>query len=625
MKISFTIGPRERNIAPPEAFDISYDHKGHLCSVMVYGEISKPQVLVIPPTTFPVVTISRYLFFMNISWSKLDGFEFNQYSDPEITTSLKSTVGTLRSAEKIQINNGFLTLTFRVEVKQADLGNNEPRTFLEKCSEFGIKITDVEFYGLRNLYKLNCPGSQLYNVKFINSDIEKADFNNSNFNNVKFLDSNLEAAIFTNSLFSKVEFSGVRLKESIFEKCRVVYNKSRIETDETLSFRNNCDLTGSRFVKAQLCSKFEDSDLSKANFSEAKLVDCKFYDCTLEETIFTKSQFTTYRSQSEKSQKQSTSGTGFITCRIGSKPDFAAKEEVAKKGTISNCKFDSALMNYVDFSNNVIRDTDFEGADLLKAKLHNCEFISSAFHGKTLKSANISYANLSFSSFQNCNLNEVKLHRARLIQTKIEKSDLVKTNFSNASLRSSIFCENNLTGADFRYADLTLLTLDRCHLNSAKFFQTQRGGLNLNIVINGTPDVTSQNPSDNQVQNNRVYQTSCFIDCIDWSPKGDGEIQIDKNSFLSIVNGDKSVIAVISNLSKEVAQFILNTYATANAQSAGNDLNDASVNIGGDVNESDILGASIETQQVDEQGEDESPESYNSSFDESSNEEDVQG
>lgn len=624
MKISFAIGPRERNIAPPEAFDISYDHKGHICSVMVYGDISKPQVLVIPPTPFQTVPISRYLFFMNISWSKLDGFEFNQYSDPEITTSLKSTVGTLRSADKIQINNTFLTLTFKAEVNQADLGNNEPRTFLEKCSEFGIRVADVEFSGLLNLYKLNCPGSQLYNVKFINSNIEKADFNSSKFNNVQFIDSNLDGVNFTNSLFSKVEFYGVRLRESIFEKCRVVYNKSRIENDETLSFRNHCDLTNSRFEKAILCSNFEDSDLSNANFSEAKLVDCKFYDCTLRETIFTKSQFTSYRAQVDKSQKQYTSGTGFITCRIGAKPDFAAKGEVAKKGTISNCKFDSALMNYVDFSNNVIIDTDFEEAYLLKAKLHNCEFIRATFHGRRLKSADISDTNLSFSTFQNCNLNEVKLHRARLIETRIEKSELVKTNFYNASLRSSMFIANNLTGADFRYADLTLLTLDKCHLNCAKFFQTQRGGLNLNIVTNGTADVTSQNPSDNQTQNNRVYQTSCFIDCIDWSPKGDGEIQIDKNSFLSIVNGDKSAVAVISNLSKEGAQFILNTYATANAQSAGNDLNDASVNIGGDVNESDILGASIETKQVAEQGEDESPESYDSSFDESSNEEDEQ-
>ena len=136
MKISFAIGPRERNIAPQEAFDISYDHRDHICSVIVYGDISKPQILIVPPTPLPAISISRYWFFMNISWSNLNGFEFNQYSDPEITTSINSTplnsnVGTLRGSDQIKINNGLLALTFRADVDQTDLDGNKPKDFLE--------------------------------------------------------------------------------------------------------------------------------------------------------------------------------------------------------------------------------------------------------------------------------------------------------------------------------------------------------------------------------------------------------------------------------------------------------------------------------------------------------------
>jgi uncharacterized protein YjbI with pentapeptide repeats len=299
MKISFAIGPRERNIAPPKTFDISYDYIGHICSVMLYGDINEPQILIVPPTPFPAISISRYWFFMNISWSKLNGFEFNQYSDPEITTSINSTllnsnVGTLRGSDKIQINNSFLTLTFKADVNQADLDDNKPKDFLETCSKFGITVADITFSELRISDNLNCDRSQLYNIKFIDSYLGNSDFNSSKFTNVQFINSNLDGVIFTNSIFAKVEFlAETKLRKSVFGNCKVAYDRSRIENDETLIF-TNCDLTESTFVKAIICSKLEDCNLSSANFSEAKLVACKFYNCTLSKTIFTKSMFVGY-------------------------------------------------------------------------------------------------------------------------------------------------------------------------------------------------------------------------------------------------------------------------------------------------------------------------------------------
>jgi len=297
MKISFAIGPRERNIVPPETFDISYNHIGHICSVMVYGDINKPQILIVPPRPLPAISISRYWFFMNISWSKLNGFEFNQYSDPEITTSINSTplnsnVGTLRGSDQIKINNGLLTLTFKADVNQADLDGNKPKDFMETCSQFGIRVADITFLELRISENLNCARSQLYNVNFIDSYLENSDFNGSKFNNVQFINSNLDGAIFTNCIFSQVEFSEeTKLRRSVFDNCKVAGYRSRIENDETLIF-TNCDLTESTFVRAIICSKLEDSNLSSADFSEAKFVACKFYNCTLNKTIFTKSMFT---------------------------------------------------------------------------------------------------------------------------------------------------------------------------------------------------------------------------------------------------------------------------------------------------------------------------------------------
>lgn len=582
MKISFAIGPREKNITPPEAFDISYDHRGHICSVIVYGDISKPQILIVPPTPLPAISISRYWFFMNISWSNMNGFEFNQYSDPEITASINSTplnsnVGTLRGSDQIKINNILLTLTLKADVDQTDLDGNKPKNFLETCSKFGIRITDINFSELRISGKLNCAGSRLYNVKFIDSDMESSDFNSSNLNNVHFINS--------------------KLRKSVFDNCKVDYNRSKIENDETLIF-TNCDLTESTFVRAIIFSKLEDSNLSSANFSEAKLVASKFYNCTLDKTIFTKSIFAAFEIRSNNAKKPNTSAVSLITCCIGPKPELLTKREDIQKGTIINCKFDSAVMKFIDLSNNQIENTDFEAANLSESKLYNCEFLGTEFTGKTLESANLSDADISCSEFESCNLNEVDLTRVRMIETKVKKSDFVRSSFYCARLRSSSFVKSDLTGVDLRNADLTMVNFDECLLHGANFHQTQRGGINLNIKRPGEEE-KSQSANNPENKDKINMNSSCLIDFVEWSPDKDGDIQINTNDFLMIVLGMTSPVAVLSQLSKDNPLFISNIFshptAVANAKSAGHDLNDASVNIERDANESDIKGGSIET------------------------------
>jgi len=622
MKISFFIGPKERDILQPEPFEIPYEKKNHICSVMVYGDLSKPQVLIVPPEPSPATPISRYWFFMNISWSKLDGFEFNQYSDQKITTSLSSPVGTLRGTDKIQINNNFLYLTFKVEANQEDLGDNDPKTFLETCSKFGIRVADIEFSDCRGFSSIDCHGCKFVNVKFVKSDLNCANFTNSQFTNVKFIDSNLESADFTSSQFSQVEFSAVNLRKSIFDNCHVVYNKSRIDKDEILIFNNRCDLNNSRFVKAILCSKFEDSDLSNVNLSGAKIVASKFYNCTLFNTIFAKSIFAPFGTQSNNSQNKSTSNTELINSCISPQKEVFIHGKVVKKVTISKCNFEEASMKFVDLSHNIITETSFEATDLYKAKLYNCEFIKTEFNGKTIKSANLSSADASFSIFRECNLNEVNLSRVRMIGTQIEeKSDLVRANFYGANLRSSKFSDSDLTGVDFRYADLTLLNLDRCTLNCANFFQTQRGGMDFNIKR-----LDEQDNSDKSDKQNQNMKSSCTINCIEWSSKRDGQVQINEEQFLRIICGQESAVSVISSLSKGNADFILNNYATAtaDAKGAGGDLNDSSISVDGDLNDSMAMGGDIENVGLTEDNEDIDQEDFDSSFNESTGEDDNQ-
>jgi uncharacterized protein YjbI with pentapeptide repeats len=637
MEISFYIGAaKEKNIPQPTPLQIPYEHEGSICNLMVYGNLDKPEVLLLPSTATPLeIPISRFWFFMTISWFKSSGFEFNKYNDEEITTSLDENIGNLRGRDKITIKEIPLTITFKPKVNQDDLGSIDSRIFLEKCCNFGFRIADTEFLNIHHLDRIDCSKIQLYNVKFINSNLESTNFQDSILNNVHFISSNLEGSNFANCKLSNVTFCDTNLKNSFFDNCNVYpLSKLKIENQEALNF-NNCDLTDASFVKATLCGNFENSNISNTTFSESKIIATNFYSCILNNTIFTKSFFMYFGTQSNNSQSDNNKKTeSSIYCYFGPKPNFAENaKEVIQKENIINCKFDSASMKLVNISNSIITDTDFEDTDLSKAKLYKCEFIRTTFTACSLKPANLSYVDASFSEFkEQCNLNQVKFHRARMIEARIENSDLVGASFYSANLRSSQFIDTDLTGVDFRSADLTLVNLDKCKLNSSNFFQTKRGGLNLNISSEKVELNDTQSSQGNQgnTTNNIIINSSCTFDCIEWGAKINGEIQIDRNAFLNIVTGKQSALSVISNIAKDNPSFISYIYnqnqaeADATAKSAGNDLNDASVNIDRDVNDSNLTGGSIhlssDSSEEEEQSLDNSTFPSDTSFDDDDSE-----
>lgn len=589
MKISFSLKIKGQKISEPEPFEVPYLYEGNICSVIVYGSLSKPQILVESLEEKKQLPLtSKYWFFIRISWSRVGGFKFCQYSDPETTTSLSSTTGSLRGGDKIELGNNLATIIFKAEVNQEDLNTIDQTIFLEKCSEFGIRVVDTKFSNLDVVSDFSCPNSQLVNVEFVDAQLERADFSNSYLSQVKFFNSNLNHSNFVNTIFSQVEFNHVQLESSSFDNCTVRYSKSRREKDEVLLFKNGCDLTNSSFTRAKLCSKLEKVDLSSANFSDAKLVACKFDDCKLISTIFSRTEFKSLGTQNNQNQRQdpqNQNDSDLINCCIINTTEF------------ENCDFNHASMTLIDFSDNTITNTNFEAANLYKAKLYNCKFIESYFQGKTYKPAFIRETYIYKSHFQECHLSEVNFFKAKMINVEFNNCELIRANFYLANLRSSKFIDSNLTGIDFRYADLTLLEIKGHQLNGANFFKTRRGGMKVSIENEGS-----------ESKNKDFYDSFKWID---WSPELDGQIQINKDSFISIIEGQKSPVDVLSELSQKSPQLIQNIYAQANAtsdanaKSAGGDLNDASVNIEGDANDSSINGGSIETNPNKEFEEDE--------------------
>ena len=183
---------------------------------------------------------SKCWFFIRISWSRVDGFKFCQYTDPKTRTSLSSnsdqktptslssTTGKLRGGDKIEISNSnnLVRIIFKAEVNQEDLDTIEPIIFLEKCSEFGIRVVDSKFSNLEAVFDgFSCANCQLVNVEFSDSQLQGVNFSNSYLNQVKFFNSNLNRAKFNNSKLTQVEFSQCNnFKEATFDNCRTIYN-----------------------------------------------------------------------------------------------------------------------------------------------------------------------------------------------------------------------------------------------------------------------------------------------------------------------------------------------------------------------------------------------------------------
>jgi uncharacterized protein YjbI with pentapeptide repeats len=568
MKISFDIKSSRIRIQRQKPFNISYEDQGNFCNIILYGDINNPQVVVIPFDSLYKYSIPRnckYLFSMNISWSKLQGFEYVQYSDPKINTKINDylcpRVGSLNGKDKIQINRDLLTLTLKVQVNQKDLSENNSKNFLEVCSTFGIKVFNLTIDDC-NIEKGNFSSSQLTDVTFINCQSQGVNFKESYLNNIKFINSNLQQANFSNSQLDRVDFYDCDLEKSIFDSCQVDSTSIKREKNEVISFEK-CNLTASNFINGSICGDFIESDLSQANFSQTKLVACQFYNCILNQTIYIKSNFryldkTEYITRKKQSKyNQRKTKNDIRPCSI---------KDISQTKKLTDCDFNEASIKYVELNNNRFIDTNFQQANLEKSNISNCEF-------------------------DNCNLDEANFSQVRMIKTNSTQCNFTKAIFYRANLRESTFTKSDLIGVDFRYADLTLLNLNKCHLNFSNFFQTKRGGINLNIENFQEED---RNKDKQQID----LKSNCTIKCIEWNPQLNGEIQIDEISFLEIIAGLKSPVSVISNLAKGNAQFVLQNYAQATA--AGRDYNDTSVNVDGDVNDGKFETGNINESSVED-------------------------
>jgi uncharacterized protein YjbI with pentapeptide repeats len=568
MDISFLVEKERKNINQLST-QVFYGKDGYVCSFIISGSYTAPHFHLLLANEVADLAFEKILFSMTIYWSQSEGFKYKYYSDPSLIISCNqnvlNSIGSLKGGSSIQIGKSFVTIKFLVEVSKADLDSSylTHKSFLETCINLGIKVSNIKFFRSLGLEGANLTKGRFYNIIFEETCLDYVSFEGAMFDNVK--------------------FCRVTLKNTIFDGCYTSYSKAKIVSGESLLFREIDTFVDSTFNKSVLYVKFENSNLTNIDFSDVKFVASSFQDCKLEDVNFTKARFIPYEVRNERGQGKAKVGTELVAvCSIGS------QDNTLQKGTIRNCKFISLVSKYLDFSNSFIIESDFENARLEKAKFYSCNLFETNFAGKSLESSYLAGTDLSNSKLLSCNFSQANMNRVRMMGTVVEKSKFIGTIFSDSDLTSSSFTQADLTGIDFRRSNLTQLILDKCTLNSAKFYQTQRGGLDLKIEES---PITNEKKSKFEM----ARKSNCIVKCVDWSPKGDGEIQIDEESFLSIVAGEKPPIAILSK--SEASQIYFSTYNQASAQSisksAGDTLNDSSLNAGNDIIDSDIETGSI--------------------------------
>lgn len=203
---------------------------------------------------------------------------------------------------------------------------------------------------------------------------------------------------------------------------------------------------------------------------------------------------------------------------------ISLEEENLSDLNLTGINLNDANLRKVDFSNSILDDATFVGANLnmsiLKhAKLASADLTACDLSGTTLNRANLELANITDSILENSNLDDANLEGANLTRvnlynakirnstlhnsilygailentdctkTTFEKSDLRRAvlryaNLTSANLQDTLLDEANMTGAnlvgaDLRNSDLTKANLLDADLERANLLNSKVSGLNL--------------------------------------------------------------------------------------------------------------------------------------------------
>jgi len=263
------------------------------------------------------------------------------------------------------------------------------------------------------------PDKLLGQLDFSHANLNKADLSGANF-----YESNLSSASLVGTNLRGAEFPFTKMNHIIFGK----------DTD----------------IRE---AKFKDTDCSYVDFTvlgSHQLMNQSFESVTFSNSIF---------------NEVILKGSNFIACKL---------DNGYCEGTdFSSCSFDGISFlevqgQDVNFGKSLIKNSDFNKADLNGAKFGDSNIEGNTFVLAGLSKADFTRANLKESDFTKACLKEAVLENADLKSCDFTEANLEGADLKGADLRWAILKYTNLKNADLTGANLTGVDLSKTDLSEVK-------------------------------------------------------------------------------------------------------------------------------------------------------------
>ena len=292
----------------------------------------------------------------------------------------------------------------------------------------GNHWTEGEIFTCQSVEQLNPANLHFRQCQFVDCSFaemvlekcvfEYCQFENCTFSAVKFTQAQLKKCRFSEGHFSQVQFDQAQSEQTSFSRLRTPGLVSNGSQWKTCQFEK-VSLEGATLGDSiwDNCT-FSECDLSLVKQQDGKVTASIFNRCQLRQAHFVNSKL-----DNGSILNSDCRGIRFTQCKIGSttvQQDCDLSQATFEHSVLNQVGLRGAMLKGSEFSRCVVRESDFENAQLANARLTLCDM-----SGVRLKDTMMQHA-----LWDRCSLQQAVLYHADIRHTVFHRCNLVAANLS---------------------------------------------------------------------------------------------------------------------------------------------------------------------------------------------------
>jgi uncharacterized protein YjbI with pentapeptide repeats len=340
---------------------------------------------------------------------------------------------------------------FECEVSEADFSNS--------------RIVDVDFSG----------GKKLEKSKFINAEIDNADFSGCDLSHSSFKNSTLRSCAFDGVDATKVKIVQLSGKNNSYNGAKVVYSKEELEQIKSLGSTLSADLVNNSIPNTDGRASITQDEINEFRTKQTTKPKLKFSD-HFKAKLKESKDLSGLDLSDIKFKGENLSGYNFRGANLSnsiiegcnlSKANFDAAtltgSEISKTD-LRGAKFQYTILDNVEITGSNMQackishsrgaKLSLTGCDLSFSKIDNSALESAKFTNVTLNESILDKSNFNGSTFDQCKVQkcvgtEMKMSKATITKSDFSGSSFREGDFTGATIEKSNFSKTDLTGATF--------------------------------------------------------------------------------------------------------------------------------------------------------------------------------